>query len=259
MIYDNTPTLAPQSAEALLSVQDCIEHWKWLCKYKPPRTMLLLMDVAEARAIQSCGMEILGYAPGWLPGLDDIRRITHENQRHLASVHTHNVLKTLSARPELLKNRKVVYCNTRGLRDHAGQYWRVHQLSAPVQFDEQGRLAAYISYYTILGPYHGEPFETAVYPDPRFPADAQRLQQALNKIKSGILENLGFSRRQEELIQLMAQGASAKDIAITMRISDRTVDKHRLGVLQKGRDLFPLNAFTQAADVVDFLKKQGLV
>jgi len=259
MNEENAPTLTLQHLSPSFASDEFREHWKSLCRYKPPRTMLLLMDVAQARAVLSCGMETLGYAPGWLPGIDDIRRITHENQRRLLSVHTHSVLKTLSERPDLLNGRKVIFCNIRGLRDQAGQYWRVHQSSVPAQFDEQGRMATYISYYTVLGPYQGEPFETAVYPDPRFPGDAQRLQQALNKIKSGILENLGFSRRQEELIQLMAQGASAKDIGATMRITDRTVDKHRLGVLQKGRDLFPLNDFTQAADVVVFLKKQGLV
>lgn len=256
---NNTPTLTHPLQKLPLSMEEYFEHWKSLCRYKPPRTMLLLIDVAQARAVLSCGMEALGYAPAWLPAIDDIRRITHENQRRLVSVHTHSVLKMLSERPDLLNGRKVTFCNIRGLRDAAGQYWRIHQSSVPARFDEQGRMATYMSYYTILGPYQGEPFETAVYPDPRFPGDAQRLQQALNKIKSGILENLGFSRRQEELIQLMAQGASAKDIAATMRITDRTVDKHRLGLLQKGRDLFPLNDFTQAADVVSFLKKQGLV
>jgi hypothetical protein len=236
-------------------------HQNWLeqCRHRPPRTFMQIFDAREGRSVRSRGFSLLGYRDDREFNTRELLSMTHGNQQRLLAYQTERVYRGFAEKPQLIKGKKVVYCNLRSFRDTGGQYWRVHQASVPVQYDAAGRLVRYQSFYRIVGKYQGEPFETEIYTDPTFPEEERLLLAELRRIKQEVLQGLGFSPREEQLIRLMAAGSSSAAAAETMGINRRTIDKHRRNILDKGRLAFPLNDFATAADVVRYLVRQWLV
>lgn len=235
------------------------KRWENARRNRNPRTFLQLFDAREGRTLRTDGLHLLGYESGQEFNTAQLLQLTHENQRMLLQYQTYMVYRVFAEKPELIYGKEVVYCNIRSFKDVAGQFWRVHQVSEPVQFDQAGRLVRYMSYYRILGKYNGEPFETDIYTSPKFPEEGRRLMLELKRIKDEALQGLGFTQKEEEVIRLMASNSSRTAIAETMDITPRTVDKHRLSILEKGRLLFPLNDFSQAVHVVRYLDRQWLL
>jgi DNA-binding NarL/FixJ family response regulator len=62
-----------------------------------------------------------------------------------------------------------------------------------------------------------------------------------------------LTRREEEITKLIAEGNSARDIAETLRISVKTVDRHRANILQKlgMRDRLELTKFAIRIGLVE--------
>lgn len=65
------------------------------------------------------------------------------------------------------------------------------------------------------------------------PVDIDELQQAI--LRYQIKKGLDFSRRELEIISLLIQGKSSKEIANTLFLSKHTVDTHRRRILQKSK------------------------
>lgn len=235
------------------------KKWDAACRSREPRTFLQLFDAREGRTVRTAGLHLLGYEDGREFNTAQLLQLTHENQRMLLHYQTSMVYRVFAERPELIYGKDVVYCNIRSFMDAAGQFWRVHQVSVPAQYDQICRLVRYLSYYRILGKYNGEPFETDIYTSPKFPEEGRLLMLELKRIKDEALQGLGFTQKEEDVIRLMAANCSRAAIAETMNITPRTVDKHRLNILEKGRLFFPLNDFSQAADVVRYLDRQWLL
>jgi hypothetical protein len=235
------------------------KKWMAFCAHRPPRTFLQIFDVSLGRSVQANGFSLLGYRDDREFSTGELLELTHENQRRLLAFQTECVYRVFIEKPELIKEKGVTYCNIRSFRDAQGQYWRVHQASTPFQYDQKGRLVRYLSHYRIIGRYNGEPFETGIYTDPRFPGEQRLLMEELKKIKNDLLRGLGFSPREEKVIRLMAKGIDKEGIARDLGITARTVDKHRSNILDKGRIYFPLNNFSQSSDVVRFLDRQWLL
>ncbi|WP_405084501.1 response regulator transcription factor [Microbispora sp. NBC_01389] len=59
--------------------------------------------------------------------------------------------------------------------------------------------------------------------------------------------------REEEIVKLIAEGNSAKEIAETLYISAKTVDRHRASILQKlgMRDRLDLTRYAIRAGLVE--------
>jgi hypothetical protein len=238
---------------------DVQQKWLEQCRHRPPRTFMQIFDAREGRSVRSRGFGLLGYRDDREFSTRELLSMTHVNQQRLLAFQTERVYRVFAEKPHLIKGKMVVYCNLRSFRDASGQYWRVHQASVPVQYDAEGRLVRYQSFYRIVGRYQGEPFETEIYTDPRFPEEERLLLAELRRIKQEVLQGLGFSPREEEVIRFMAAGSSGTAMAETMDINRRTVDKHRRNILDKGRLAFPLNDFGTAADVVRYLGRQGVL
>jgi DNA-binding NarL/FixJ family response regulator len=67
------------------------------------------------------------------------------------------------------------------------------------------------------------------------------------------LVHVGLTRRQAEVVAVMAEGASNASIANSLGISFRTVDKH----LQRAFDKLGVENRTAAANLVRQLERQG--
>jgi hypothetical protein len=184
----------------------------------------------------------------------------HANQRALFAYQTYRLYELILESPNTLYGKGFVYSCIRSFRDKEGVYKRVHQSSSPIQYDANGRVAKYMSIYTLLGDYNGEPLENEFIVDKNYPEEQLYLNNWQKRIKAELLEKLGFSRRQEELILLMAHGkGSIKDYAETMRIQPKAVEKLRSALLAHARNLFPLNKFEKASHVIDYLMRQKII
>ncbi len=93
----------------------------------------------------------------------------------------------------------------------------------------------------------GEPF---VYPG----AVAALIRNYLERDRQGksVPESI-LTPREEEIVKLIAEGSSAKEIAQTLVISVKTVDRHRANILQKlgMRDRLGLTRFAIRAGLVE--------
>ena len=81
----------------------------------------------------------------------------------------------------------------------------------------------------------------------------------MERIRLGMLRGLGFTRRQLEVIEYMAAGYSNNEIEETMGIKYAGLKKHREKIIKMGNKLFPINDFKTAADIVNYLQKQGII
>lgn len=233
------------------------QAWRSYCRYRPPRTFMLLLEVQRRHVLRACGLSELGYHDEYEFTEREILAAAHPNQVELLRLQTAQVYEIFVRQAAFIKGKGVVFCNTRSFRTRQGAFLRVHQASVPVRYNEAGVLTQYLSFYRILGPYSGEPLETYVYA-----ADAQAqevLTRELLRLKAELPRKLGFSKAQCQVIRLVAQGLSKAEIAEALDIELRTIDKHRSNILSHGRDIFPANGFSTGQDVVDYLVRQGLV
>ncbi len=93
----------------------------------------------------------------------------------------------------------------------------------------------------------GEPF---LYPGAVTALIRDYLQR--NQHRGGLLESL-LTPREEEIVKLIAEGHSSKDIADTLVISVKTVERHRANILQKLglHDRLELTRFAIRAGLVE--------
>jgi len=85
------------------------------------------------------------------------------------------------------------------------------------------------------------------------PALAGDVISAFRQGKEGASEPLGrLTPRQREILQLLAEGRSAKEVASTLGISSRTVEFHKYQMMESLH-------FHSSAELIHFAIKQGLV
>jgi len=126
-------------------------------------------------------------------------------------------------------------------------------------------MVRYLSTYLILGEYRGEPFETDVYTNSAYPEIQKILQEKVRAIKESMLQGIGFSRTQKQVIDEMvleiygSGKAKANSIAEKMGIAPKTLRYHNSKIIEKAREVFPLNTFDKAQDVVRYLMQQNIV
>ncbi|RCS26360.1 DNA-binding response regulator [Polaribacter sp. WD7] len=72
-------------------------------------------------------------------------------------------------------------------------------------------------------------------------------QEILTSLKKGdSIENAALSTREKEVLQLIAEGNSSKDIGEVLFLSSKTVDVHRNNIMKK-LDLFSISELTKYA------------
>jgi hypothetical protein len=235
-----------------------LQDWKIKVPHLPPRSFAQITDVRDFVSNASYGFSLLGYPENYVMNPNEFIQLIHENQRALFAYQTFRLYELLLESPKPLRGKGFVYCCIRSFQDAEGKYLRVQQTSYPVQFDVNERVTKYISIYTILGNYNGEPLENEFFVNSNYPEEQRILDNWQKKVKADLLGNLGFSRRQEEVITLMAGGASTEHIAETMGIQPRAVEKLRGAILENARRLFPLNKFEKTTQVIEYLKRQQI-
>lgn len=159
----------------------------------------------------------------------------------------------------------------RAFKDAKGTYWLVAQSSKVLQWDEHNNAATLLNWGHILGRYNGEPLITEIFinrQNAKLPkSNILSVQSEFKKFKVPTLLELGFTPKQQQVINLIAVGISKKMeaselkkmMATNMEISERSVSGHRANILKLGKNIFPLNSFETAVDVIRYLLAQDLV
>lgn len=242
------------------SEEEVLLTWRNMCKYKAPRMFMYIVDLKKNKTILSDGMSLLGYEDNRTFSVEEIVEMTHQNQRRLLQYQTLKVYATFFENTELSYKKGTVYCSHRALRDAHGEYWLVHQASTPIQYDAKGVMTKYLSTYRIIGKYTGDALETEIYTDPKYPEAQRELRSLMKKIKTNMLEGLGFSKTQEQIIEYSAiEDLDSNGIAKLLKIRKKTLANHRKAILDHARIIFPVNNFKEAQNVVEYLKKQSIL
>ena len=186
------------------SWEEVLCKWNNMCHYRAPRMFMYIVDLKENKTILSSGLSLLGYRDDRIFTAEEIIQMTHLNQRRLLQYQTLKVYETFFENTELSYKKGTVYCSHRALVDAHGKYWLVHQASTPIQYDANRVMTKYLSTYRIIGEYTGDALETEVYTNPKYPEAQKELRMLIKKIKANMLEGLGFSKTQEQIIEYLA-------------------------------------------------------
>lgn len=238
------------------------KEWDNLCqalKFSSARTVARLVDAKNFQSIRSYGQRLLGYSEYKQFTAADMINMTHPNQSKLLAYQTSNIIGLMMQHPELVPSGSVYYVSRSLLTKDKKKCWLVHQNTKPIQFDVNGRMTKFISTYTLLGEYQGEPLITEVVLPEGYNEEKRTVGFWLEQFKADILENLGFNRNQEDIIKQMSIGASTSDLCKYFKCKKGNIGKHRENTLKKAREIFPMNNFSTCMQVVNYLKQQGII
>jgi DNA-binding CsgD family transcriptional regulator len=238
---------------------ETFKRWRAMSNNKPPRTFMFVIDLKQNRALYTSGMSLLGFPEEREFSSEDLLDLLHENQKRFLSYQTFRLYEMFFSHPKLFRARGATYCNSRAIRDVHDNYWLTHQASTPFQFDENGIMIRYLSAYRLLGEYKGQAIETEIYTDPEFPREQEELRKLINDVKRSMLQGLGFNISQRKVLDLMSINLNTEEIADEMARAKRTVERYRYEIIQKAKQVFPVNNFQTCQDVVLYLKNQNII
>ena len=236
------------------------EIWKERANGLPPRCFMFIYDVKTGNTYRSKGLSIFGLPDSSSISAFDLMKRVHENQIRLVFYQTLRLHEMFISQPYLMAGPDIVYTTKRGMKIGDGTYWLFHQLGEVLQRDSNGRVTKYLSTYRAISPYQGEPLETKIFASDKNPEQQRLIDFALAEVKKSMLSVLGFSAKEQSIIQLISErGLSAREIAKKKNRSKSTIENHKLRIMEKARIAFPLNEFKKTEDVVKYLQEQLII
>lgn len=243
------------------SINDRMQYWNERKKHLIPRGYMYVFDLKKDRCVLAHGMSFLGFENDQLLLSDQLIEIVHDNHIQLCSYQAYKVHELmLSFRRDVI-GFDYFSGGYRAVRDAKGVYWLTYYTSEIFQYDENGLPYSYLTWYHILSPYKGQPMDFQF-----FHKDGKTNHEPLMKIKSKVrdirdeqLHYLGFTRTQLDVLNLYSLDKSVKEVAETLMIKKRSVDKHNINIIAVAKKAFPANEFRTYKDVVNYLRMQGLI
>jgi DNA-binding CsgD family transcriptional regulator len=110
-----------------------------------------------------------------------------------------------------------------------GIYVNIVQNTTPLAFDSQEKPIIGLAHYTVLDP--GIKLEISA--SAKLLNDKQEYETIYFNTYSQKLLNGGISNRERDVIRLLIQNYSSKEISAKLNISPHTVDTHRRNILKK--------------------------
>ncbi len=247
-----------------VSASEQAESLEKLIQGRRPEQFFFIIDLPNTKMLRAVGTAELGY--------DDKTFSFRQYLRCLANRGLLQSTRLLSERLfEMQQQMPVQFLREQFIANipmrHAnGQVWLVKRSITPWQHTETGLLTAYLSEFTILKPYEGEPM------NPRFTGVSetslakfyQLVEQFFTKPES--TQKTPFSPRELDVLRAYAATASngkrptANQIAEQTNATPLTVKDHNKKILTKAKELFGEDFQAETAfDVAVFLKKNGLL
>ena len=237
------------------------EWWNNKIEYLDPNTFVYIYDLKANSVYRSAGFSILGKPDSWTFNSPEYVALFHENQQLMIPYKSLMLFELLLEHHQLIKESELIFSSNRGIKGANGEYLLVNQSASSIQFDENGYTTKYFNSYRVVGPYNGEPFTSIVYSTKPNTKIDKILDDIKKKNRHNILEIMGFSKKEQLVIKAIAdnQDLKAKEIGDLLDKAAKTVKNHQANIFNKAKELFPLNDFQNARDVVKYLKLQDIV
>ena len=247
-----------------LHLEIAMKKWNYLVNNLPPMSFVYIFDFKQMKVIKSKGLKLLGYPDDAEFSHGEMTEMMHENQRKVLSIQALFLASILSKyHSDLTKSGSIIFTNLRAYKDALNKEWLGCQTTEYFQTDDNYNLIRYISWVHIIGKYNGEPVQTRFYVRNNLDDHpiAKRINKEVANLRLEVFEKLGFNKKQREIIEQMNIAGNTNDkILETLSInSKRSLDYHRRKILEKGREIFPLNDFRSASDVVEYLAEQNII
>ena len=235
-------------------------HQKWenYCNALPPHICITLDSAITGQCKRSYKAFECRFI---IDGFQDQVAKTHQNHRHFYHLY---YLSMLEMNFYIVEKQidPSIYCFTsqRALKNKNGKFELLKVITQPYSFSKDGRVLDYVSWYIPLKEYQGEPFTTEII---SLKSSNDKLISQIKSIlkdqKRELIHYLNFTERQKEVIVLLSKSQAKLDIAKSMHVSIRTVEKYNQQILSRGQDIFPLNTFRTAVDVVEYLRQMEIL
>jgi DNA-binding CsgD family transcriptional regulator len=190
---------------------------------------------------------LLGYAPEDLLDLDFIGSIIHPEDRDFVVAFSVRSVRFTMEHVSYIRND--LHCGTFSIdfriRKRNGEYMRVNRLTSAVKADVHGKMTHAVSFFTDISYLkHDDHIRCCLIGEnlPAFPTDD------LYRMHSQVM----LSKREKEIIQMLAQGMEGKEIAEELHISEHTVISHRKNILRKTQ-------MKNTASLVKFATDRGII
>lgn len=245
-----------------ISLVKTISDLNELDKNKYPRSFNYAVDMVHDKIIWNSKSEFLAFQNSTNITSSDFIKNYHDNHRLILSYQALRIHELfLDYKDDICS--KIYYISKRALSDKNGKYWCVHSIGSPLQQDENGFWISYFLRLILISEYKGEGIENEFYYEgkesEKYSETIRKLNLKLEGIKAETFELLGFNVRREEILKLLAEGISKSDIAESFKVGTDAISWHNRRILERGRELFPINNFSTAKDVADYLRIQGFI
>lgn len=242
------------------SWQDAFKIWEQRTNSMPPMSFIYVYDYKQLRTVLSKGFGLLGYSEKTNFDYKMMGGLMHPNQKKILFLQTMFMAFESHKFTQFAKGGNLIRTTLRAYKDSSGKYWLGQQTIEYFQNDESDNLVRYLAWVHILGEYNGEPLKTRFYTKRNLnDKETEKFNYNIKIIRTAVFEQLGFTNQQMEVIKLLMGDSSPKDVCATMRIKESTLRYHRLGILEKGREIFPKNEFKSAKDVIKYLEDQQII
>lgn len=150
------------------------------------------------------------------------------------------------------------FINIIALRHANGNYLLFKRLAYPFQYDDGNRLLAYLSEFTLIGPYHDEPYSARV-------TDASgnlvEIEKAIKRhTRKSFEKHLPFSGRELEVIHYYNQHENISNtmVAAALNVKPTSLKTFQKRIKRKAEDLFR-REFKNTHEIALYLRKQEML
>ncbi len=234
-----------------------------LTQGRRPEQFFFIFNLPDTEIVTAVGMDELGYADSAFTFWQYLRCLPSPGLLQSTRLLSEQIFRMQRQFPvQFLRERFIANVPMR----HAnGQIWLVKRSITPWQHTTTGLLTAYLSEFTILKPYEGEPM------NPRFTGISEsahtEFYKAVHEIFAGVASprKNPFSPRELEVLRAYAavpdgQRPTARQIADLVKATPLTIKDYNKNILTKAKELFGEDFVVETAfDVAVFLKKNGLL
>jgi DNA-binding CsgD family transcriptional regulator len=230
--------------------------WKEYSDNCPPDTFMVMHNLLTREVIHSHKVDQMGYEANHL--LDTIHS-THENDTSFLSYNITSLLLTIfkyhNGDRQLMN---ICLTRLRSLRNNKNLFQYLKITSLPISHDSQNNPIVYITWFTLIEPYNGQPYQVKMVPI-KPSIESEVIVTTYNNLIKESFHHLSFTKRQKQIIQMINNGHKKKAISEQLQIAIRTVEKYNEQILNKGKLIFRLNSFRSSQDVVSHLSRMNIL
>jgi hypothetical protein len=247
---------------------NALKTWEERCLHLAPRSFVIWYDNIHHQPIKTHGLVDLGHSDLQFRSWKGMCTLLHPDHQKTIELLTRGFNSQLNRAEKLPLHAYLgealmpfwssgsylsLACSVKKTKD---QYWSAHAVVEPFQFDHNNKISAFFVCVQITGEYLGTPLAGTFFSQKvtRNQEQIIQLNNILARLTLKILEGMRFSARHHQHILLLLDSQDSLNIAKVLGIEARTVEGHRIAILQKATAYFEAAAFRTAQDFISYLQ-----